>query len=122
MGCCITAEQCACVLQPRCHLLPNLKPFAADGWFETLNASHVPTGSGQAGNYAAFNRLGGLGEDYWDRASKPVKLRHNWIAGGDDGIRRGLNQLHCEPVVLLGVALAPTIIDAEVAAVFPAQF
>ena len=51
-----------------------------------------------------------------------MKLRHYWIARGDDGIRRGLNQLRCEPFILLGVAAAPTIIDAEVAAVFPPQF
>ena len=51
-----------------------------------------------------------------------MKLRHYWIARGDDGIRRGLNQLYCELFVSLGVALAPTIVDAEVTAVFPAQF
>src|SRR4029077_4989792 len=92
------------------------------GRFEILKASHVSAGSSEAGNDAAFDRLGGLGESFWDLACKPVKLRHYWIARSDDGIRRGLNQLRCEPFVLLGVALAPTIIDAEVAAVFPAQF
>src|SRR4029077_2247684 len=122
VGCCIPAEQCACVLHASCHRLQNLQPLAADGRFEILKASHVSAGSSEAGNDAAFDRLGGLGEDYWDRACKPVKLRHYWIARSDDGIRRGLNQLRCEPFVLLGVSLAPTIIDAEVAAVFPAQF
>ena len=39
-----------------------------------------------------------------------------------DGVRRGLHQFRHKPVVLLGVASAPAIIDAEVAAIFPAQF
>jgi hypothetical protein len=120
--CCgIPTEQYTDILQTRRNLLQHLRPLTADSRFEVLKARHVPARSRKAGNDVAFDGFGCLSEDNGDITCQPMKLRDHRVTRGNDRIWRGLHQFCRELDVLLCVACAPAIIDAEVATIFPTQ-
>src|SRR5262245_31019784 len=92
-------------------------PLADIGLHQTLDR-HLAE---QAGDKATVHRFGNLGEKNRDRAFQAVKLPDGWITHSNDYIRRGLHQFRCKGPDLLDIAGAPTIINADIAVIIPAQ-
>ena len=105
----------------RRDLLEQLEPFATDCKLELHESGHVAARSRQTRDQAAADRIGDLDENNRHSAGYFLQGFHAAAANGDDHVRRKRHQFRGVFPVLACIAGAPTILDADVDIMGPAQ-
>src|SRR5262245_65872567 len=101
-------------------MFERLQPLAADSELETSEPGERAARASEVRHKAAADRIGHLNEHDRQRGLLP-QSRQNWRAGGEDQIRREADQLGCLLAQEGGVAGRPSVLQAKVASLRPAQ-
>ncbi len=123
---------CAKALRPRSivsasagdarrDLLEQLEPFATDYKFELHESGRVAVRPRQIRDQAAADRIGDLDENNRHGAGDLLQRLHAGAANGDDHVGDERDQFPRVFPVLACIAGAPTILDADVGIIGPAQ-
>src|SRR5215471_19994623 len=101
--------------------IEQLEPFATDCKLELHESGRVAARSRQTRDQAAADRIGDLDENNRHSAGYFLQGFHAAAANGDDHVRRKRHQFRGVFPVLARIAGTPTILDAHVDIIGPAQ-
>src|SRR5262249_37700990 len=103
----------------RRDLLEQLQPFRAEAELEEEETGGIAARPRQAVDKAGTNWISDIHKHDGHAAGRMPESRECFAATGQDGIGSKRDQFPCVPAHALGIALSPTIVDAQVAAISP---
>jgi hypothetical protein len=106
----------------RCDLFEQFQPFCADAVLVPGKSGDVAPWPRQACDKPGADRIDGQREYNRHGAARLEQRAHARPTRGQDDVRRQRDQFRRLPAHAVGIARGPTGVDADVAAVGPAQF